>query len=93
MNPITALFKEFERSSERRNPSPRTKEDDISRFLRFLSATDELETWSEAEWIDFGQREGMDDQEIVELVEQAAGWVEDTSGERGEPETAAWTGL
>lgn len=96
MNPITSLFNKFERGqlrAPRTNPSFET-EDDISLFLRALSASGNLKDFSEGHWIDFGRHEGMSDLEIVDLIEQAAGWVQDTTdGGRHAPERAAWARL
>lgn len=96
MNPITKLFDKFERRGALKNPPPPGPrgEDDLSAFLRDLDAAMELKAWPESDWIEFGRGQGMSDMEIVEFIEQAAGWVEDTTdGGRRAPERAAWTSL
>ncbi len=94
MNQIAALFKRFEKRPARRNPPSPAGEDDLSEFLRDLDATMELKTWPESTWIEFGKAQGMSDLEIVDFIEQAAGWVEDTTdGGKKAPEKAAWASL
>jgi hypothetical protein len=91
MNPITKLFEKFNRGTLR-NPAGTGTEDDLSEFLRQLSATMDLRDWPESTWIEFGKSEGLSDREIVDYIEQAAGWVDDTTdGGRHAPEHAAWT--
>ena len=93
MNPITEKFQRFIAEPRvRRNPAPRAIEDDVTTFLRELNRKGELRAWDEADWIQFGRGLGLTNEEISELVEQAAGWVEDTT-EHGKlpPEPAAWT--
>lgn len=92
-DPISVLFDKFNRGKALRNPPALAGEDDISSFLRAMAASGEIGSFSEGDWIAFGKREEMSDMEIVELIEQAAGWVPDTSGERHAPEKAAWTRL
>lgn len=77
-----------------KNPPGPAGEDDLSEFLRDLSATMDLKNWPEGTWIRFGRDEGMDEREIVDFIEQAAGWVEDTTdGGRKAPERSAWASL
>lgn len=65
---------QFEKSGYQENPEG---EDKYSRFLRELSATGELQTFSEADWNALGEREGLTNEELAELVEQAASWLTD----------------
>lgn len=92
-DPISALFSKWSRGKALQNPPGLAGEDDISEFLRAMAASGEIGSFSEGDWIAFGQRESMSDLEIVELIEQAAGWIPNTSGERRAPETASWVKL
>jgi hypothetical protein len=89
---VSAYIKKFGGVLE--NPPGRDGEDDLSEFLRRLDATMELKDWPEGTWIRFGQAQDMSDREIADFIEQAAGWVEDTTdGGRKAPERAAWASL
>jgi len=92
MNPLVSKFEKFNRGLSVKNPPSMRGEDDITSFLRVLDASGEIGKFSEGDWIEFGKREGMSDLEIVELIEQAAGWVPNTDTGR-RIEAAAWTKL
>jgi hypothetical protein len=90
MNPLISQFEKFLDSPRRNSGGPRG-EDEYSSFLRELSATGRLKAYSEAEWIQMGKEFGLTDDQIAQLVEQAAGWIEDTTeGGTKPPEPAAW---
>lgn len=75
------------------NPGGSRKEDALSAFLRTLAAKRELTGLTEADWIEAGRSQGLDDAEIAQWIEEAAGWVADTSNKGPGPDAAAWTGL
>ena len=90
MNPLIAKMDKFLEAPRRNAPGPRG-EDEFSAFLRELSRTGQLKSYSESQWIQYGRRFGLDDEKIAQLVEQAASWVQDTTdGGKRPPEPAAW---
>lgn len=89
MNPLIAKMEKF--LGARRNPPGPRGEDEFSLFLRELSRTGQLKSYTESQWIEFGRRFGLDDGRTAQLVEQAASWVQDTTlGGARPPEPAAW---
>lgn len=91
MNRIELLFKKFEGEGALENPAGPQGEDDLSAFLRAMSASGDLGSFTEAEWAEFGKSQNLSDDQIAELIEQAAGWVSDTTkGGLKKPESAEW---
>lgn len=72
------------------NPVGAKKEDELSAFLRELDKKGELKTFSEADWIETGRSFGLNDHEIAEWIEQAAGWL---GKEPRGMQPAGWTDL
>lgn len=87
---MASLKQEAERFLQRRmNPVTPVKE--ASEFLRQLDKSGELKTRSESEWVDVGRTVfDLTDEEITPWMNNAAGWIVDTSNDPGGIEPAAW---
>jgi hypothetical protein len=83
---LTKLLHDYLGRAPRRNPPTA----ELSSFLRDLSAAHELDGWTEADWVDAGRSVGLSDDEITEWMEEAAGWVADTTDHPDGMEPAAW---
>jgi len=83
------LMQEFERfeAGGATNPS---HEDKLSQFLRELDAKRELKPYTEEEWRELARREGLNDEEAQELIEQAAGWVSEERVDITDQEPSDW---
>lgn len=86
---MSELLREFERFESSKENPVEGEEDEFTAFLRKLDAEGKLRTFSEEDWYTLGSAHGLDDEEISELVEQAAGWL---GKEKGilESEPADW---
>lgn len=93
MSLTTKLDDFLARRGPRSNPPASSREDALSAFLRHLAARRELTGLTEDDWVEAGRSQGLDDDEIAQWIEEAAGWVADTSREVPGPEAASWTGL
>ena len=84
------LVVEFDRFARHYRASNPPTEEPFTAFLREMSAKGKLDEASEEEWIELGRKNGLEDDEIAELVEQAASWLDKSSSSL---QPAAWTGL
>jgi hypothetical protein len=88
MNELMTEFRKFQASEPQNNPD--MGGDEITQFLRRLSAEGKLKTYTEEEWTELGKNQGLDEGQIAELIEQAAGWLE--QGEIKKEDQADWVG-
>jgi hypothetical protein len=90
---MSELVREFEkfRAEPLPNPGPRG-EDEVTTFLRQLDAQRKLRAFSEGEWEALGSHLGLNQEEISELIEQAAGMVAEEQVDISDQDAGAWPG-
>lgn len=72
MGELLDEFKMFSRRHVYENPDG---VDDMTAFLQELDAQGRLKPYSEEEWKELGKAKGLSDDQVAELIEQAATWI------------------
>ena len=96
---MSELMKQAEKFDEildeigevRSNPSNEENVEDASAFLEFLEINGKLKTYTPADWKEVGLSFGLTNEELHSWMENAAGWIVDTTNAIGDVEPAGWS--